>query len=184
MPAPNRAGLLRQTNNEAFTSAGRQNDNGMMSGFYQQVMGCLTPTKRLTIGLRMTPMIDVIFLLLTFFVLTAKFQEPEQILRLDVTKNTNLTLTNTAAPLKIVIEKGGGGFLLKVGSKPEIMLNEQEPADALLLLAKKAQESLEMEDLQAVELYCQDEVPWDIVVKVYDALYALGLRNITIRVEF
>jgi biopolymer transport protein ExbD len=184
MPEPNRAGLFRLTDNEAITSARRQNDNGMMSGFYQQVMGHLTTKKRLPIGLRMTPMIDVIFLLLTFFVLTAKFQEPEQILQLDVSKPTTSTLADVGVPLKIVIEKGVVGFLLKVGSKPEIMLNEQEPADALLLLAKKAQESLEIDGSQAVELYCQDAVPWDIVVKVYDALYALGLRNITFRVEF
>jgi hypothetical protein len=55
MPDPNRAGLFRLTDNEAITSARRQNDNGMMSGFYQQVMGHLTTKKRLPIGLRMTP---------------------------------------------------------------------------------------------------------------------------------
>jgi biopolymer transport protein ExbD len=40
---------------------------------------------------RMTPMIDVIFLLLIFFVCTANFQLPEEILPMDTTLSGNVT---------------------------------------------------------------------------------------------
>lgn len=154
-----------------------------MSGIHQQVMGGLTLRKRSPIGLRMTPMIDVIFLLLTFFVLTAKFREPEQVLPVDAIKGAR-SAESAAAPLKIVVEKTEKGIFLKVGSKPAILFNERNAEDALLILAKKAQESLENGESQAVDLYCQDAIPWGIVVKVYDVLYATGLQDIAFRVEF
>lgn len=138
--------------------------------------------KRMPIGLRMTPMIDIIFLLLTFFVLTAKFQEPEQVLQINVAKQPS-RLVSTGSPLKIAVEKMEDGFLLKVANKPAIVLDERQPTDGLLLLGKQAQESLEINSYGSVELYCQDVVPWDVVVKVYDTLYALGLCEITFKTD-
>ncbi|MCE5186038.1 MAG: biopolymer transporter ExbD [Planctomycetaceae bacterium] len=154
-----------------------------MSGIYEQVVGGFVRRRRTGVGLQMTPMIDVIFLLLTFFVLTSKFKEPEQVFKIDVTKGGQAAISDGAV-LRVAVEKTSGGFLLKVANKPEIFMDEAAPGDGLLLLVKKTQETVQAGGPRAVDLYCRDDIPWDAVVKVYDTLYAAGLKDITFRIEF
>ena len=138
---------------------------------------------RISMGLRMTPMIDVIFLLLTFFVMTAKFQEPEQLMPVIVGKTSPQSATMQDTPLKIFIEADPSGCLLRVENRPAIRLFDEKPSESLLVLARKVRQELEATGPVPVELYYDDAISWDIVVKVYDVLYALGLQNITFRIE-
>lgn len=155
-----------------------------MSGFHQTVMaGFIKDKRRITMGLRMTPMIDVIFLLLTFFVLTTKFQEPEQILPLIVGKGEPQSAVMQDNPLRVYIESDSSGCQLRVEDYSPIRLLDETPKESLLVLTRKVQLALEATGPIPVELYCDDAVPWDIVVKVYDVLYALGLQDITFRIE-
>ena len=155
-----------------------------ISGFHQTVMtGFMHRKRRLSMSLRMTPMIDVIFLLLTFFVLTAKFQEPEQLLPVIVGKTNEQSAVAQDAPLKIFVEADASGFLLRVANRPAIKLSDVNPSESLLVLARKVRQELEPTGPVPVELYYDDAVSWDIVVKVYDIIYALGLQNITFRIE-
>ena len=157
--------------------------DGNISGFHQKAMAGFGHRNRVSMGLRMTPMIDVIFLLLTFFVLTAKFQEPEQLLPVIVGKaNTQVTISQDT-PLKIYIEFDSSGCRLRVEDRPAIRVLEEDPKESLLVLTRKVRQALEDSGPIPVELYCDDAVSWDIVVKVYDVLYALGLQNITFRIE-
>jgi len=151
------------------------------SGFHQTVMTGFDRKHRISMGLRMTPMIDVIFLLLTFFVLTAKFQEPEQLLPVIVGNTNPQPVAAQDTPLKIFIEADASGCLLQVANRPAIKLSDENPSESLLVLARKVRQELETTGPVPVELYCDDAVSWDIVVKVYDVLYALGLQNITFR---
>ena len=64
-----------------------------------------------------------------------------------------------------------------------IRLFEENPQESLLVLARKVRQELETTGPVPVELYYDDAISWDIVVKVYDVLYALGLQNITFRIE-
>jgi len=57
----------------------------------EDVIAGLQKRKRRSFGLRMTAMIDVIFLLLTFFVLTAKFRPPEEFLGLAMGASSTAT---------------------------------------------------------------------------------------------
>ena len=155
-----------------------------ISGFHQTVMaGFISRRHRISMGLRMTPMIDVIFLLLTFFVLTAKFQEPEQLLPVIVGKSNPQPAVTQDTPLKIFVESSPSGCLLRVENRPAIKLSDENPSESLLVLARKVQQTLETTGPVPVELYYDDVISWDIVVKVYDVLYALGLQNITFRIE-
>ena len=155
-----------------------------MSGSHQMVMAGFNGRKhRLAMGLRMTPMIDVIFLLLTFFVMTAKFQEPEQLLPVIVGKTTSKPAATQDTPLKIFVETKPSGHQLRVENRPAIRLFEENPQESLLVLARKVRQELETTGPVPVELYYDDAISWDIVVKVYDVLYALGLQNITFRIE-
>ncbi|MEN8127725.1 MAG: biopolymer transporter ExbD [Planctomycetota bacterium] len=154
------------------------------SGFHHTVMAGFSGRKRrLSMGLRMTPMIDVIFLLLAFFVLTAKFQEPEQLLPVIVGKASPQNAVTKDTPLKIFIEPAPSGCLLRIGNRPPIALSAENPSESLLVLARKVRLALETTGPVPVELYYDDAIPWDIVVKVYDVLYGLGAQNITFRIE-
>ena len=152
------------------------------TGFHQTVMVGFRSGRRISMGLRMTPMIDVIFLLLTFFVLTAKFQEPEQILPVIVGKTDSKVELSQDMSLRIYMEADTSGFFLRVEDRPAIKVHD-DPKESLLVLTRKVQQALEATGPIPVELYCDDAVSWDIVVKVYDVLYALGLENITFRIE-
>ena len=153
------------------------------TGFQQTVLSGLRRQHRISMGLRMTPMIDVIFLLLTFFVLTAKFQDTEQRLPVFVGKTTPDAAIAVDTPLAIYVQPGSDGYRITAADHPAITMMPQQPQEALLMLARHVQQTLETSTSGAIEVYYDDDVPWDVVVKVYDVLYALGTDNITFRID-
>lgn len=158
-------------------------NNKEISDFHQVVMSGIKNNRRIPVGIRMTPMIDIIFLLLAFFVLTAKFQEPEQLLPVIVGKTPSQPVQAKQKPLKIYARTDDTGCLLSVENHPPIRMSDQNQNQALLLLARKVQNTLNTIGPAPVELYYDNAVSWDVVVKVYDVLYALGLENITFRIQ-
>lgn len=153
------------------------------SGFHQTVLSGFRRHRRISMGLRMTPMIDVIFLLLMFFLLTAKFQDPEQLLPVVVGKTTPKSVASNENPLAIYVQTDPDGYRLSVADHPGIPLDAEHPEQALLVLANKVQQLLEATGAVPIEVYYDDAVSWDIVVKVYDVLYAMGTENITFRID-
>jgi biopolymer transport protein ExbD len=152
------------------------------SGFYQTATAGVG-RRKLSIGLRMTPMIDVIFLLLTFFVLTAKFREPEQILPILLGQAGAAAVRADADAMAIRIEAAENGCVVFVGEEAPVTVAAENPAAGLLELTERVRERVETAGNGPVELYCEDAVSWDLAVKIYDVLYALGAQNITFRIE-
>ena len=153
------------------------------SGFHQTVLSGFGRHRRISMGLRMTPMIDVIFLLLTFFLLTAKFQDTEQLLPVFVGNTTPEPVMANDTPLAVYVQTGPDGYRLSVADHPSIPLDAQRPQQALLLLAREVQQSLQAMGAVPIEVYYDDAVSWDVVVKVYDVLYTMGTENITFRID-
>jgi len=153
------------------------------SGFHQTVLAGFQRHRRISMGLRMTPMIDVIFLLLTFFVLTAKFQDPEQLLPVFVGHTSPQTTAANDIPLAVYVRTDTDGYRLSVSNLPPIILADETPNAALLTLAEHIRQTLEATGPAPIEVYYDDAVSWDVVVKVYDVLYALGSENITFRID-
>ena len=151
-----------------------------MSAFYESVMSGLGTRKRSSIGLRMTPMVDIIFLLLTFFVLTAKFQEQEKTLPIFVSK-TPFSAVTEQKPLEIHIQKSQIGTRIRIAGKSDVSIENMGTQDALLAFAQAFEETVRAENFPSVEICCDDAVQWDLVVKVYDVIYAMGSQNITFR---
>ena len=154
----------------------------MSSGFHHRAMTGIG-RRKLSIGFRMTPMIDVIFLLLTFFVLTAKFQEPEQLLPIVLGQGQEQVERSDLDPLQIQVKACQRGCLVIVPGQPETILSVENPAEGLVVLTQRVQSRFESEGPGPIELYCDDAVAWDFVVKIYDVLYALGAQDITFRIE-
>lgn len=133
-------------------------------------------------GLRMTAMIDVIFLLLTFFVLTAKFQKPESQLPVVMPKPATQTAKlQPNGPMKVQITAIESGCEVVFGEGKKIALLKQNLDAGLADISNEFLAAAKLYDVptQGLELRCDNEVQWDYVVKVYDILYRMGAAKIT-----
>ena len=135
----------------------------------------------------MTPMIDVIFLLLTFFILTAKFRPPESFMSVVVPSSQNQeSVFAIIEPLRISLRYEEFACRVEIGSTWQMDLS-QDSIEADLAVAGKAllgvftQQHRTQDD--PIELYVADSVPWDIVVKFYDLLHSMNATNITILMD-
>ena len=134
-------------------------------------------------GLRMTAMIDVIFLLLAFFVLTAKFRAPEQFLPAALSSaNAAVQSLGIVEPLAITIHAETGGCVILLSDTASTHIDNATPEAALAVFADRLQAALQSQrrtTADPVEILCDDQVKWDHLVKVYNILYAMGITDIT-----
>lgn len=152
------------------------------SSFYQRTLRGFSGTARPDAGLRMAPMIDVIFLLLTFFVLTARFRLPEAFVPLQLPKAGPSEQPQLVEPLILEMIATGEQCRIRIASEQEVVLSSQAPQTGLAALADAVEQVCRRQRRRVddpVELICGDQVPWDSVVKVYDLLRVLGLNQIT-----
>ena len=155
---------------------------GEFEGIRAQVVGGL-PRRRRRFGLRMTPMIDVIFLLLTFFVLTAKFRTPEQFLPIHLAAaGAAVEHFGPIEPLIISISGAEGGCLVEIGGLASVQVEGERYAEGLVDFAGKLRNVLSIQKRTAsdpIELRCGEQVRWDELVKIYNVLQAAGISDIT-----
>ena len=152
----------------------------------QKVLGYLRSRQRKRLSLRMTPMIDVIFLLLTFFILTARFRTPEQFLPIMLpTAPTDGTERGIIEPLAVRLISIENGFVAEIGtaeSAADITIKdstlEQDLVEFTRIFAKVLGEQKRIAS-DPIELQCDQTLKWDYLVKVYNILYAMGVSDIT-----
>lgn len=131
------------------------------------------------IELSMTPMIDVVFLLLVFFLWTSSFQEPE----------FDLPGSLAAEPKAGTVERGDkppppemfDEIVIRVIGKnlssPELTLNGQsiaglpELSDQLTVIAEMGVQPMVIVDPN-------EETPIGAAIRVYDAARAVGLQRV------
>lgn len=142
--------------------------------------------KRSSISLRMTAMIDVIFLLLIFFVLTARFRQPEQFLPIQLPSiQSQLQRLDVIDPLRISIQPTITGCKVLIGSNPvlESVDIERESIDIgladFVLKLSSVIKGHKRSASDPIEILCHDDIKWDHQVKIYNILYSLGLNDIT-----
>jgi biopolymer transport protein ExbD len=140
------------------------------------------------VALRMTAMIDVIFLLLIFFVLTAKFREPEQFLDMALAEekgNIDVSLA-VVEPLVIKINGSRGEWLIIVGGQEEFAFSGKRLDDAMEKLGVVIENVLDKQKRRAndpVKIVCGDRVKWAVLARVYNLLYQTGMSDITFVIE-
>ena len=134
-------------------------------------------------SLQMLPMIDVIFLLLAFFVLTAKFRVPEDYLALKLpTGQENSDRFAIIEPLEIEITQADAGCSITIGGVETTLINEETIEHGLAAFAMKFKYVAESQKRYAgdpVEIRCDDKIEWDYLVKIYNLLQAMGMSDIT-----
>jgi biopolymer transport protein ExbD len=128
-------------------------------------------------------MIDVIFLLLTFFVLTAKFRMPEQFLAIHLPgAEAGVERFGPIEPLIISMSGAEGDCLVQIGRLETVRIEGAHYAEGLIEFANKLTEVLRVQKRTVsdpIELRCGDEVRWDDLVKIYNVLQAGGISDIT-----
>jgi biopolymer transport protein ExbD len=128
------------------------------------------------LDVKMTPMIDVIFLLLTFFVCTASFQPPEEILP------TRLLLPGaTSSQVQVdPMEEDLDEIVVEVlwrENRAQWRINQRPYGQLAEVRAKLTQAAALKADLPVI-LDVEASVPMEDVIDVYDLCRDVGLLRI------
>ncbi len=140
------------------------------------------PTRRPT-ALRMAPMIDMIFLLLIFFLVAAKWRPEEEFLpfRLPVIETQEHNV-GKPEPLMIHIFATDTGCKVQIGPLHTIQMDEQTIEEDLATLMEKMRDCMLAQKRFAsdpVEIVCGPEVKWEHLAKIYNIFFGAGLTDIT-----
>ena len=135
--------------------------------------------------LRMAPMIDMIFLLLIFFLVAAKWRPEENFLpfQLPVAQAQSHRL-GKPEPLIMHIFATQTGCCVQIGGLYTIQIeNKQIEANLAVLLEKLRDCMLAQKRFASdpVEIICGEKVKWEHLAKIYNIFYGAGLTNITFR---
>jgi biopolymer transport protein ExbD len=136
--------------------------------------------------LRMAPMIDMIFLLLIFFLLTARFRPMENFLplQLDISSPAEAGRAALVEPLMVYISPAENGCEVRLGRNMTVDIGATEPEVGLSLLADKLTTSLQQQKRTTgdpVEIICDANVEWEHPARIYNVLFGMGITDITFR---
>jgi biopolymer transport protein ExbD len=137
-----------------------------------------------TIDLQMTPMIDVVFLLLVFFLWTSSFERPEY----DLSSSLALpalgeTIGSTEQPLSAVYDELSVRLLPGTDrSTTELRLNDQVVPD-LETLAERVREVVALGAQPSVIVHPDPEVSMGEAIAVYDVIRAAGIVEVRFAVR-
>jgi biopolymer transport protein ExbD len=141
--------------------------------------------RRPGIGLRIAPMIDMIFLLLIFFLVAAKWSPQEDFLPLQLpaaNAGTVVQATVKPEPLAFQITPTNTGCRVQIGASRAIDIPSQTPEQGLALLMEQTKLCLSEQKRYAsdpVEIVCAGKVKWENLARIYNVLYGMGLTDIT-----
>ncbi len=160
------------------------------SGIRRGVLKRLSGRRRPLYGLRMAPMIDVIFLLLIFFVLTARFRRPEQFLSIQLpTAQAQMQRLDILEPVTITLSADGDDCRIDIGSdtQPATVTmhagSYEEDLSTFAAMFTGVLESQKRNSSDPVLIRCGDEVDWDSMVKLYNTLHLMEVSDVTFEMD-
>lgn len=134
----------------------------------------------------MTPMIDIVFLLLVFFLSTARFRPEEAKLpmSLPAPQGGQMGQFSLVEPLGMAINSEDGALRLVVDGK-EFTYSEVSAASLVsfsneltaIYVAQKRNTN------DPIELDCGQSLSWEHLVKFYNLMYGMGITNITFVID-
>lgn len=150
------------------------------------VIGGLRRRRNYSSVLRMTAMIDIIFLLLIFFFVAAKWRPQEDFLplRMPAAFAGKEIKTVQPEPLLIYISAAGNGCEVRIARFKTIMLkNETIEADLAELMQQIRNCMLSQKRYadDPVEIICAEKVKWGHLAQIYNILFGIGINDITFR---
>ncbi len=130
----------------------------------------------------MTPMIDVVFLLLVFFVWTASFQVVEHVLPSDLSEQLGSDPVNLAEPPP---PKDFEDVVVKIGwdgQAPNWQINKQ-PFPSLVEVQKKLMTLSNIGTDAPIILHPEPVVPLGHVIEAYDVAKVSGFEEVSFAVN-
>jgi biopolymer transport protein ExbD len=139
--------------------------------------------RRRPFTLRMAPMIDMIFLLLIFFLVAAKWRPQEDFLpfQLPVAQAQEQRI-GKPEPLIIHISATQTGCQVQIGQSDAVQIENQTIEVNLAVLMEKMEKCLLAQKRFAtdpIEIICEPEVKWEHLAKIYNMFFGAGLTDIT-----
>jgi biopolymer transport protein ExbD len=129
------------------------------------------------VQLRMAPMIDVVFLLLIFFLLTANFRSQEGFLPADLPQQVTRAAQMEQMPLELWLEsQADGSCEIQIGLDERFVITDFDGIFGERLKKVLATQGRSMHD--PIKFMPSGATRWDHVVKAYDVLWQLGLEQI------
>ena len=145
----------------------------------------LSKSRRRSFSLRMAPMIAMIFLLLIFFLVAAKWRPQEDFLPFQLpTAQGQSQRPARPEPLEIYIFAAETGCRVQVGRVHTVQIeNETIEANLVELMEKINTYLLEQKRFaeDPIEIICNGQVKWEHLAKIYNLFYGAGLTDITFR---
>jgi len=130
----------------------------------------------------MVPMIDVVFLLLVFFLLTANFAQREGFLPAELPRRVSRGELTEIEPLIVCLEpKRNGDCHVEIGNQVEFDIvgdSQGRPFDRLRQELEQVIRAQHRRREDPVKLMPAYRTKWDHVVKAYDVMWSLELSNI------
>ncbi len=140
-------------------------------------------TKPRSFTLHMAPMIDVIFLLLLFFLVAAKWRPAENFLPFNAAAaGAGLKNLGKPEPLLIQIDSTDDGCRVNIGGLNAVDVGSRTIEQDMATLMNKTADCLAEQNRypgDPVEIYCAAQVKADYWVKIYNIFYGMGLTDIT-----
>lgn len=150
----------------------------------RHIFGPFNKGRSSNFGLRMAPMIDMIFLLLIFFLVAAKWRPEESFLPMQLpVAQAQSHSVGEVEPLIIHICDTPTGCRVKIGRRHVQIKSQNIDGDLLLLVEQLRQCLREQKRFAAdpVEIVCDAAVKWDHLAKIYNVFFGAGLTDITFR---
>ena len=145
----------------------------------------LQPAKKRSesFALSLAPMIDLIFLLLIFFLVSSKWKPQENFLPLQMpAASAHEQSIGRPEPLLLHISAIKDGCQVQIGQLNSIQIKNQSIEEDLAGLLKEIRDCMLRQKRfvsDPVEVVCQPQVKWNYLAKIYNVLYGAGLSDIT-----
>lgn len=133
------------------------------------------------ITLRIAPLIDVVFLLLIFFLLSVSFQPPEDHLPV-LLPTAPADHVSIVEPLTVyVASMQDGQSRLQIGAAEVTVISSQQRVEEYAVWGQHLSEILSAQGRYAsdpIRLAVDEQTRWDHLVRAYQTLWRLGLTHI------
>ncbi len=150
---------------------------------HQEIFARVFGHRKRGLSIRMVPMIDMIFLLLIFFLVAAKFRPQEDFLPLQLPAAAGQEQrTGKPEPLVFNISPAQSGCTVQIGTFAAVAIREVSIEEDLVVLTEKLRDCLDAQKRfvgDPVEIVCDPAVKWEFVARIYNMLYGAGLSDIT-----
>ncbi len=149
----------------------------------KDIFGTLDRSGHGDFTLRMAPLIDIIFLLLLFFLVTANWRPKESFLPVQLPAVSDGTKTIVKAePLVIEIKSIPAGCVVQIGQSIAVEIADGTTDENLALMMEKLKQCMVEQKRfisDPIELVCDKKLKWQYLAEIYNLMYGCGLTDIT-----